>query len=391
MRAPAQSGWFWQNPLPQGNGLAAVAGPAPGIAIAVGEVGTIVRTSDGGATWTVQSIGTSDRLAGVSFVDADTGWAVGFLGECCLARVFRTSDGGATWQMQVNGAFWGLNGVSFADANTGFGVGLQGTVVRTTNGGDTWAVLGFTRGLTYYGIAVVDANIATVVGDAGRILRTSDGGNTWVQQIGTSETLFGVSFVDANTGTAVGGHGTILRTVDGGASWTLQDSGVPFDLHSVSFADVNIGTAVGSSGTILHTINGGATWSAQDGGRAGLVGVFVEDASFAWAVGGAPVDVGTILRTTDGDTWAVQAPIGPTNHLFGISFVDANTGTAVGADGTILRTTDGASWMPQDSGTTNALLGTPSSMPTSELRWVSAVPFSAPRTAAQPGLPRTAG
>lgn len=39
-------------------------------------------------------------------------------------------------------------------------------------------------------------------------------------------------------------------------------------------------------------------------------------------------------------TWTTQSS-GTTNELWAVSFVDANTGTAVGEGGTILRTTDG--------------------------------------------------
>ena len=43
------------------------------------------------------------------------------------------------------------------------------------------------------------------------------------------------------------------------------------------------------------------------------------------------VKAGTILRTTDGgNEWNGQVS-GTTNLLFGLSFVDANTGAAVGA------------------------------------------------------------
>jgi photosystem II stability/assembly factor-like uncharacterized protein len=44
---------------------------------AVGQGGTILRTVDGGATWTLQSSGTTNFLWAVSFVDASTGTAVG--------------------------------------------------------------------------------------------------------------------------------------------------------------------------------------------------------------------------------------------------------------------------------------------------------------------------
>jgi photosystem II stability/assembly factor-like uncharacterized protein len=45
----------------------------------VGAEGTILRTLNGGVTWTPQSSGTTNALVGVSFVDANTGWAVGYV------------------------------------------------------------------------------------------------------------------------------------------------------------------------------------------------------------------------------------------------------------------------------------------------------------------------
>ena len=66
-------------------------------------------------------------------------------------------------------------------------------------------------------------------------------------------------------------------------------------------------------------------------------GVSFTDANNGTAVG----DSGIILRTTNGGTnWTSQSS-GTTNHLYGVSFTDANNGTVVGANGTILRTTTG--------------------------------------------------
>lgn len=73
----AQSGWFWQNPLPAGNSLRAVDFTDANTGTAVGDHGTVLHTTNGGATWTSQSSGTANDLRGVSFTDANTGTAVG--------------------------------------------------------------------------------------------------------------------------------------------------------------------------------------------------------------------------------------------------------------------------------------------------------------------------
>ena len=85
-----------------------------------------------------------------------------------------------------------------------------------------------------------------------------------------------------------------------------------------------------------------------------LFGVSFTDANNGTAVGW----YGTILRTTDGgQNWVIQPSgiLGTKIGLYGVSFTDANTGTAVGGvlNATILRTTDGgANWVSQRSGTT---------------------------------------
>ena len=105
----------------------------------------------------------------------------------------------------------------------------------------------------------------------------------------------------------------------------------------------NTGTAVGWFGTILRTDDGGATWTSQNRPALFLSAVSFVDANTGTAVGAddGRADSGTILRTDDGGaTWTRQSS-GTNNYLYGVSFVDANTGTAVGGAGTILRTTTG--------------------------------------------------
>ncbi len=136
MAVPAQFGWYWQNPLPQGNHLWAVSVLDSDTFTAVGDLGTIVRTTDGGDTWTPQTSGTTDILRAVSFVDANTGTVVG--GAQGISRssgtILRTTDGGATWIRQTSGTSNRLYGVSFVDADNGTAVGEFGTMLRTTTG-----------------------------------------------------------------------------------------------------------------------------------------------------------------------------------------------------------------------------------------------------------------
>ncbi len=87
--APAQAlTWRWAHPHPQGNDLHAVAA-AGGTAVAVGEAGTVVRSTDDGASWSVVRVG-PETLRAVATDGAGIFVAVG-------TAVLRSTDGGASW------------------------------------------------------------------------------------------------------------------------------------------------------------------------------------------------------------------------------------------------------------------------------------------------------
>jgi len=59
---------------------------------AVGEYGIILRTTNGGDSWSSQIIGTTNWLSSVHFVDINTGWAVGDSGS-----IYHTTNGGVSF------------------------------------------------------------------------------------------------------------------------------------------------------------------------------------------------------------------------------------------------------------------------------------------------------
>ena len=94
-QAQSQQGWFWQNPLPQGNTLLSFHSINASTGWAVGEFGTILKTTNGGTNWTILSSGTTTDLNSVYFINANTGTAVGLMGT-----VLRTTNGGINWTAQ---------------------------------------------------------------------------------------------------------------------------------------------------------------------------------------------------------------------------------------------------------------------------------------------------
>jgi photosystem II stability/assembly factor-like uncharacterized protein len=75
----AQGGWFWQNPLPQGNILFNVHVLGPNTAITVGAAGTVMKTTDGGESWDIQHYadGATTNLSSVHFINSNIGYAIG--------------------------------------------------------------------------------------------------------------------------------------------------------------------------------------------------------------------------------------------------------------------------------------------------------------------------
>ena len=110
--------------------------------------------------------------------------------------------------------------------------------------------------------------------------------------------------------------------------------------------------AVGAGGTILHSSDG-QTWSPQ---KSGTTQVLLSvcgsgDGKSLWAVGVG----GTILHSSDGQTWRPQKS-GTTQVLLSVfGSGDGKSLWAVGSGGTILRSSDGQSWNWQNSWTTPAL------------------------------------
>src|SRR4051794_27225836 len=68
------SGWQWGNPLPQGNTLRAIS--FAGLdGYAAGEFGTLLHTTDGGATWSGLPSGTFTNLTEVQAIDGQAVFA----------------------------------------------------------------------------------------------------------------------------------------------------------------------------------------------------------------------------------------------------------------------------------------------------------------------------
>src|SRR6266481_5190053 len=261
-----------------------------GTGFIVGAAGTILKTTDLGATWAPLASGTTTTLHGVYLFDPGEGVAVGEQG-----LILRTTDGGSVWQSVASGVKDDLRCVSFSGVN-GICGGGSDTILYSTDSGASWQISQtgfFDPG--FFGAHMLSGTAGFVVGQnaifQALIGATTDGGASWA---------FQSFFFDQNTGVVSGsvfdGTGAIARTTDGGTNWSTSF----FDqaMQGIDFPTTDIGFAVGWAGRILNTTDSGVTWSDQTSGTS----VNLNDVSFGGnALTGIAVgDSGTILRTTNG-------------------------------------------------------------------------------------------
>lgn len=237
------------------------------------------------------------------FINQFTGWIVGesYVGPSYDQIILKTNDGGETWTEQTSGFTFGLYSVFFLNELKGWAIG-SGGIIGTTNGGIDWylKVSGLNR--AFYSIFFIDDNVGWVAGGGyigdGIILKTTDGGENWVQQAASQYllSLKDLHFIDYDYGWAVGSVGTIIKTTDGGSTWIKQGGVSNSLLTSVYFTNQNTGWAVGYWGYCFKTTNGGTNWIEQGLTDNYLYCVNFLNESTGWIVG----DGGTILKTTNG-------------------------------------------------------------------------------------------
>ena len=298
-------------------------------------VAVIVQTG-----WYAQTSSTTNDLNGVFFAaDGRRGWAVGDAGT-----VVRSTDAGASWTTQTSSTVADLQDVWFTTDSTGFAAGTGGTIMRSRNGGVSWSRLNNT-GTTdaLFGVCFADTAHGWAVGANGTILRTANGGASWSKQNPTAAQLNSVSFSDTSNGWAVGEAGVIVGTHDGGRSWYIvQPAVTALGLRAVWRLSNTRAVAGGVTGANPFTTATADSlqWGLGSFGAANQVdGLHMVSDQTGYAVG--TNGTGLVLRTLDGGlNWAPQVS-NSAQALNDVWFVDALRGWAVGAGGRIVHTSKG--------------------------------------------------
>lgn len=269
------------------------------VAWASGSGATVLRTSDGGATWRKLNV-TSEALdfRDIDAIDPQTAYVLS-IGNGPASRIYKTTDAGATWTLQFKNenpkAF--LDAMSFWDANNGivFGDSIDGQfyILLTDNGGRTWSPVPTTvlppalenegafaaSGTNIAVFGKTHAWIGTGAGAKARVLRTTDRGRSWQVAdtplaAGQSAGIFSIAFRDAKHGVVAGGDyrkeseavDNLAVTNDGGATWKLVKglSGYRSVVTYVPGKKIPALVALGPSGGD-YSLDDGQKWSPIEG------------------------------------------------------------------------------------------------------------------------------
>jgi photosystem II stability/assembly factor-like uncharacterized protein len=311
MGSNAQPAWSLQSSGVTAR-LRGVSAVSSQVAWASGTGGTVIRTADGGRTWKNISMPNAAALdfRDIDAVDERTAYVLS-IGNGDASRIYKTSDAGATWTLQFRNedpkAFF--DAMAFRDERHGFAVSdsVDGRfVILRTDDGATWRrvptevlppALDGEGAYAASGTNVAIKDDRVWIATTSRVLRSLDGGRSWTVaatplRSSASAGIFSIAFRDANDGMIVGGDykqetaavDNAAVTSDAGVTWT-PINGLSGYRSAVAFVPGRRGmvVAVGPAG-VDYSSDSGRTWRALPGPGFHAVS-FAPGTSRGWAVG----------------------------------------------------------------------------------------------------------
>jgi photosystem II stability/assembly factor-like uncharacterized protein len=209
--------------------------------VAVGEQGVILLSDDDGRHFRqAKRVPVNATLSAVTFVNAQTGWAVGQWGV-----VLVTHDGGEHWTLQRvdTSVDQPLFSVDFINERDGWAVGLWSLTLVTHDGGETW--------------------VRTV------LPKPPDGGKA-------DRNLYKIFSDGADTLYIAAEQGTVLKSTDRGTTWKYLDTGYRGSLWTGVATHQGRVIVGGLRGSLYESADGGATWSPVHSGAGGSITDLVE-------------------------------------------------------------------------------------------------------------------
>ena len=297
-----------------------------------GSNSTVQYTPDGGARWG-GGILENSLLFDVATAGSSTIVLAGISLECNCGLLGTSTDGGATWSLQSYKDVFTFYDITFTSPTTGFLSGTGGVILRTVDAGKAWTLvmaegddvildMNFPSKMRGYAVAGADNDFV----NGSLLYLTNDGGKGWTKIFDggpMNMTIADVAFSTENNGLMVGSQNgpAIFITSDAGITWTevYGNSESTPRLHSIAVSGSDTAYAVGDGGDVLASYDGGFTWQ-QD---RTLLDPRIHDVAFlngvGWAVGDEGVRFKTV-RAVGPDGYCIPPVVGPT-YGSGIDYV----------------------------------------------------------------------
>ena len=213
----------------------------------------------------------SQTLWDIHCVNKDTAVAVGENGY-----IVRTTNGGSHWDSVYSTTTNTLYKITFLNDTVGYVCGTNGTVLKTTNSGLTWANIGISTSLNFLSMSFINQDTGWIVGgngtsffslygDKGIYIKTNNGGKKWEIDTNYNSLLTSVFFLDNDTGyLAISNEKLyLLKTKDGGKTYdTIQQSNKKLSYQAILnifFIDAKTGFFINGA-DIYKTNNYGLYW-----------------------------------------------------------------------------------------------------------------------------------
>ena len=199
---------------------------------------------------------------GIHFINKDTGWAVGDLGS-----LIKTTDGAISWTVSQTNTTTPILKVRSFDGQLVIASGFNGLILRSSDGGETFTQI--TSGVTgdLWGLEMLNDTVGWACGNRNSLIKTTDGGLTWQRVItpGYTSDYWWIDFLTERYG-FIAANGNVLKTTDGGTNWEILQAGDSYPLFCLDVIDSLHIAAAGYGGTgypakNIYSSNGGNTWT----------------------------------------------------------------------------------------------------------------------------------
>jgi photosystem II stability/assembly factor-like uncharacterized protein len=181
------------------------------VVYAAGNAGTLVKTVNGGSSWSTINTGITEDLVKIYFVDENKGYALTQVPFTTTQSLLKTTDAGMSWSV-INNSPELRDFAVISDEILYFTA--EGVLYQSTDSGVSFTTVNNTESLSK--IQFINPQIGYAYGD-GQLKKTSDGGLSW-SSIFSSDSIRSFNFYNEATGYVYTDNG-LYKTQNGGLSF----------------------------------------------------------------------------------------------------------------------------------------------------------------------------